>query len=81
MNPDWTDEWYERTRVDAGVHRGRPHRGHAARRRDVHGAFTEHQVLVCGSAAMVRATLDRLRDTGTPTENIQFDPVLSLADQ
>jgi len=30
--------------------------------------------LVCGSAAMVRSTRDRLIEAGTPAEVIQFDP-------
>ena len=74
MNPDWTDEWYERTRVDVGFTEDDLIEGTLPDVVTSYGAFTEHQVLVCGSAAMVRATLDRLRDTGTPTENIQFDP-------
>ncbi|AII05557.1 MULTISPECIES: FAD-binding oxidoreductase [Rhodococcus] len=74
VNPDWTDEWYERTRVDVGFTEDDLIEGSLPDVVTSYGAFTEHQVLVCGSAAMVRATLDRLRDTGTPTENIQFDP-------
>ena len=39
-----------------------------------HGAFADHQVFVCGSPAMTRATIDRLTETGTPMENIRYDP-------
>ncbi|MGI9209747.1 MAG: FAD-binding oxidoreductase [Rhodococcus sp. (in: high G+C Gram-positive bacteria)] len=38
-----------------------------------YGAFGDHQVLVCGSAAMVRSTVQRLLETGTPLENIRYD--------
>ncbi len=39
-----------------------------------YGAFGDHQVLVCGSAPMVRSTVQRLLETGTPLENIRYDP-------
>ncbi len=39
-----------------------------------YGAFGDHQVLLCGSAAMVRSTLHKLIETGTPAENIRYDP-------
>lgn len=38
-----------------------------------YGAFGDHQVLVCGPAAMVRTTVQKLLETGTPTENIRYD--------
>lgn len=39
-----------------------------------YGAWSDRQVLVCGSPAMVEATIDRLTAVGTPRENIAFDP-------
>ncbi len=39
-----------------------------------HGKLSDHQVLVCGSPAMTRTTIERLRATGTPMDNIHYDP-------
>ncbi len=39
-----------------------------------YGAFGDHQVLVCGPGAMVQTTVQRLTESGTPIENIRFDP-------
>jgi len=39
-----------------------------------YGAFGDHQVLVCGPGAMVRTTVQKLLETGTPAENIRYDP-------
>ncbi|HET8992850.1 MAG TPA: FAD-binding oxidoreductase [Rhodococcus sp. (in: high G+C Gram-positive bacteria)] len=39
-----------------------------------YGAFGDHQVLVCGPGAMVQTTVQRLTESGTPMENIRFDP-------
>lgn len=73
-NPDWGDEFYERVRADVGFEDDDLVEGSLADVVTSYGAFADHQVLVCGSAAMVRATLDRLHASGTPAENIQFDP-------
>ncbi|NLU83249.1 FAD-binding oxidoreductase [Rhodococcus sp. HNM0569] len=73
-DPDWTDEWYERCKVDIGFSPDDLIEGTLPEVVTSYGAFPEHQVLVCGSAAMVRATLDELRRTGTPVDTVQFDP-------
>jgi NAD(P)H-flavin reductase/hemoglobin-like flavoprotein len=39
-----------------------------------HGAWTEHDVLVCGSPAMIRATVSRMLVAGTPLDRIKYDP-------
>ena len=39
-----------------------------------HGAWTEHDVLVCGSPAMIRATVARMLVAGTPLDRIKYDP-------
>lgn len=38
-----------------------------------HGRWTEHDVVVCGSPAMTRATLARLRDMGVDPKLVCFD--------
>lgn len=38
-----------------------------------HGAWSDHDVLVCGSPAMTRATLTRLREIGVPPERVRCD--------
>jgi NAD(P)H-flavin reductase/hemoglobin-like flavoprotein len=38
-----------------------------------YGAWADHDVFVCGSPAMTRATLTRLRDIGVPLERIHTD--------
>ena len=38
------------------------------------GAWSAHDVLVCGSPAMIRATVSRLLVAGTPLERIKYDP-------
>jgi NAD(P)H-flavin reductase/hemoglobin-like flavoprotein len=38
-----------------------------------HGSWSEHDVYVCGSPDMTRATLSRLRDIGVPERRISFD--------
>jgi NAD(P)H-flavin reductase/hemoglobin-like flavoprotein len=37
------------------------------------GPWSEHDVVVCGSPAMTRATLGRLRDMGVPDQRITYD--------
>jgi NAD(P)H-flavin reductase/hemoglobin-like flavoprotein len=39
------------------------------------GRWTEHDVLVCGSPPMTRATFDRLVSLGVPAERIRYDVV------
>ncbi|MET8774097.1 FAD-binding oxidoreductase [Nocardia sp. NPDC004654] len=72
-DPNWADEWYEQTRVDIGFPADELLEGTLADVIGSHGAFDRHQVLVCGSPAMTRATLDRLVETGTPAERIQYE--------
>ncbi|ONM49638.1 FAD-binding oxidoreductase [Nocardia donostiensis] len=72
-DPSWTDEWYERSRVDIGFVPDDYLNGTLAEVIGSHGAFDQHQVLVCGSPAMARATVDRLVETGTPAERIQVE--------
>jgi NAD(P)H-flavin reductase/hemoglobin-like flavoprotein len=39
-----------------------------------HGAWADHDVLVCGSPAMIRATVSRMLVAGTPLDRIKYDP-------
>jgi NAD(P)H-flavin reductase/hemoglobin-like flavoprotein len=39
-----------------------------------HGPWAEHNVLVCGSPAMIRATVSRMFLAGTPLDRIRYDP-------
>ena len=39
------------------------------------GRWTEHDVIVCGSPPMTRATFDRLISLGVPSERIRYDVV------
>ncbi|NUS45426.1 MAG: oxidoreductase [Mycobacteriaceae bacterium] len=72
-DPPWPDEWYEQCRVDIGLPQSEMLQGTLADVLSSHGAFVNHQILVCGSPVMVRSTVDRLIDTGTPKESIQHD--------
>jgi NAD(P)H-flavin reductase len=72
-DPGWVDEWYEQSRVDIGFPPEEMLYGTLADVVGAHGAFTNHQVLVCGSPAMTRATVERLVKTGTPSARIQFE--------
>ncbi|WP_406282407.1 FAD-binding oxidoreductase [Nocardia sp. NBC_00881] len=74
-DPGWVDEWYEQSRVDIGFPPDDMLHGTLADVLGSHGAFLNHQVLVCGSPAMVQTTLDRLLETGTPAEQIQFEGI------
>jgi NAD(P)H-flavin reductase/hemoglobin-like flavoprotein len=38
------------------------------------GAWNNHDVLVCGSPAMIRATVSRMLVAGTPLDRIRYDP-------
>ena len=39
-----------------------------------HGAWAGHDVLVCGSPNMIRATVSRMLVAGTPLDRIRYDP-------
>jgi NAD(P)H-flavin reductase/hemoglobin-like flavoprotein len=39
-----------------------------------YGAWADHDVIVCGSPAMIRATVSRMLVAGTPLDRIQYDP-------
>jgi NAD(P)H-flavin reductase len=39
-----------------------------------HGAWDDHDVLVCGSPSMIRATVSRMLVAGTPLDRIKYDP-------
>jgi NAD(P)H-flavin reductase len=39
-----------------------------------YGAWRDHDVLVCGSPQMVRATVGRMLVAGTPLDRIRYDP-------
>ncbi|QIS16370.1 FAD-binding oxidoreductase [Nocardia arthritidis] len=74
-DPGWADEWYEQARVDIGFQEDDLLVGTLADVVASHGAFDDHQVFVCGSPAMTRATVDRLVAAGTPPELIQFEGI------
>ncbi|MFD6400899.1 FAD-binding oxidoreductase [Nocardia sp. NPDC060249] len=69
-DPAVRDEWHEQTRSDVGFGLEEMLHGTLADVAAAHGPFTEHQVLVCGSPAMVGTTVDRLIESGTPAANI-----------
>ncbi|WP_051027568.1 FAD-binding oxidoreductase [Nocardia higoensis] len=76
-DPNWADEWYEHARAEVDVDFPADDllEGTLADVVGSHGAFDHHQVLVCGSPAMTRATVDRLVATGTPRAAIQFEGI------
>jgi NAD(P)H-flavin reductase/hemoglobin-like flavoprotein len=39
-----------------------------------YGAWADHDVLVCGSPAMIRSTVSRMLVAGTPLDRITYDP-------
>jgi NAD(P)H-flavin reductase len=39
-----------------------------------YGAWADHDVFVCGSPAMIRATVSRMLVAGTPLDRIHYDP-------
>jgi NAD(P)H-flavin reductase/hemoglobin-like flavoprotein len=39
-----------------------------------YGAWVDHDVVVCGSPAMIRATVSRMLVAGTPLDRITYDP-------
>jgi NAD(P)H-flavin reductase len=38
-----------------------------------HGSWTDHDVIICGSPDMSRATLVKLRELGVPSDRVSFD--------
>jgi len=77
-DPGGPDEWYDRIVAHVGpvtFHEDDLLEGTLAEVVAAHGAFVDHQVLVCGSPAMVRSTRDQLVATGTPSDAIRFDPI------
>ena len=76
--PAVSDRWYDRIRAEVGpidFHEDDLLEGTLGDVVADHGAFVDHQVLVCGSPEMVRHTRNRLVATGTPAEAIRFDPI------
>ncbi len=69
-DPSIRDEWHEHSRVDIGFAPAEMLHGTLADVAAAHGPFDQHQVLVCGSPAMVHTTVDRLIEAGTPPANI-----------
>jgi NAD(P)H-flavin reductase len=39
-----------------------------------YGAWADHDIIVCGSPAMIRATVSRMLVAGTPLDRIAYDP-------
>lgn len=39
-----------------------------------YGAWADHDVVVCGSPSMIRATVSRMLVAGTPLDHIKYDP-------
>jgi NAD(P)H-flavin reductase len=39
-----------------------------------YGAWADRDVVVCGSPAMIRATVSRMLVAGTPLDHIHYDP-------
>lgn len=72
-DPPAVDKWFEETRVDIGFTAEETLHGTLAEVAAAHGPFDQHQVLVCGSPAMVRTTIDRLIAGGTPADRIQSE--------
>jgi NAD(P)H-flavin reductase len=69
---DWLDVVPVVERDDA--ERGGAERGTLADVVTRYGAWSGHDVLVCGSPAMIRATVSRMLVAGTPLDRIRYDP-------
>lgn len=72
-----TNPWLEITPVVESFAEGAPEgaeHGTLAEVVTAHGAWTEHDVLVCGSPAMIRSTVSRMLVAGTPLDRIKYDP-------
>jgi NAD(P)H-flavin reductase len=59
---------------DRSETRGGAERGTLADVVTRYGAWAGHDVLVCGSPAMIRATVSRMLVAGTPLDRIRYDP-------
>ena len=70
---DWLDIVPVIERPDADE-RGGVERGTLADVVTRYGAWAGHDVLVCGSPAMIRATVSRMLVAGTPLDRIHYDP-------
>jgi len=75
LDPDWADPWYESCRVEVGFEPDEMLEGTLADVVGEMGPLLNHQVLVCGSPGMTRATIDRLIQTGTPAEAIRYEGI------
>jgi NAD(P)H-flavin reductase len=60
--------------VEREDERGGAERGTLADVVTRYGAWADHDVLVCGSPAMIRATVSRMLVAGTPLDRIRYDP-------
>jgi len=70
---DWLDVVPVVERND-GDERGGAERGTLADVVTRYGAWAGHDVLVCGSPTMIRATVSRMLVAGTPLDRIRYDP-------
>ena len=70
---DWLDVVPVIERDDSDD-RGGAERGTLADVVTRYGAWSGHDVLVCGSPAMIRATVSRMLVAGTPLDRIRYDP-------
>ena len=70
---DWLDIVPVVERND-GDDRGGAERGTLADVVTRYGAWAGHDVLVCGSPTMIRATVSRMLVAGTPLDRIRYDP-------
>jgi NAD(P)H-flavin reductase len=70
---DWLDVVPVIERPDADD-QGGAERGTLADVVTRYGAWAGHDVLVCGSPAMIRATVSRMLVAGTPLDRIRYDP-------
>ncbi len=71
---DWLDVVPVVERADDADGRGGAERGTLADVVTRYGAWAGHDVLVCGSPAMIRATVSRMLVAGTPLDRIRYDP-------
>lgn len=60
--------------VEREDERGGAERGTLADVVTRYGAWADHNTLVCGSPAMIRATVSRMLVAGTPLDRIRYDP-------
>jgi NAD(P)H-flavin reductase/hemoglobin-like flavoprotein len=68
-------DWLDVTPVvERNDDRGGAERGSLADVVTRYGAWADHDVLVCGSPTMIRATVNRMLVAGTPLDRIRYDP-------